>query len=202
MGFMVGGSRDLHPGLEMVNCYNKYFEYQETKLNGLIDKLATSNIEIKIISDVMNKLSHGKQKDKKADFTNDETMRRYITHIHKNNPTIFEDLVKGFPEHLPEDMDVDAPAAAKQITLEDHLEESLKNIDMGQIKIDVLTEEQIDVVIQGLDGQLKMHSADLNEHLMKINNTYDDRGQMTENARQVIKQAGDFLESINRKMGK
>lgn len=199
MGMGILG-KDHHPGLEMVNCYSAYFDLHENKLHGHIDHLHRSNLEIKVISDVMNKLSHAKQKDKKADFSSDETMKRYIVHIHKNNPTIFEDIVKGFPEYLPEE-DKDGVAAAG-MTLEDVLNDSLKNIDMGQIKIDTLTEEQIDVIVQGLDGQLKMHSADLNESLMKINEAYDNRSQMTEHSRQVLKQSGDFLESINRKMAR
>jgi flagellar hook-basal body complex protein FliE len=197
--FISQKSVDYNIGFEMVKCYALYFDHHEKKLHDLIDKLAKSNIEIKIISDVMNKLSHAKQKDKKADFTKDATMKRYITHIHKNNPTIFENLIKGFPEHLPAEDQAEA-AAGKEITLEDVLNDSLKSIDMSKIKIDVLTEEQIDVIVQGLDGQLKMHSADLNESMMKINENYDNRSQMTENARQVVKQSGDLLESINRKM--
>ncbi len=188
---------NLHPGLEMVNCYNTYFDYQETQLNGLIDKLSKTNIEIKIISDVMNKLAHVKQKDKKADFSNDETMKRYIAYIHKNNPTIFDGLIKGFPEHLTDDESV----ASQEINLEDVLNEALKNFDMSKIKIDVLTEDQIDVVVQGLDGELKMKSADVNEHMMKINEKYDNRSQMTENANKVLKETEDLMASINRKMG-
>ncbi len=197
MGFPIGRS-DHFPALEMLNCSMKYFDLQDAKLNDLITKLSVFNIEIKVISDLMNKLSHGKQKDKQADFTEDETMRAHITHIHKNNPTIFEDLIKGFPDYIPEE-DV---SSSGSITLEEHLQKSLKNIDMNQIKIDVLSEEQIDVIIQGLDAELKMYSADMNEHLMKINNVYEDRGQMSENTRQIIKQASDFIDSINRKIGR
>jgi hypothetical protein len=190
--------RDQHLGLEVVKCYAMYFDHQENKLHGLIDNLATSNAEIKIISHVMNRLSHGKQQDKKVDFTKDETMKRYIAHIHKNNPTIFDGLIKGVPEH--HESAGAKETSEREITLDSLLNESLKNVDMRGISIDVLTEEQIDIVVQGLDGQLKMHTAELNEHMMKINEHYDNRSQMTEHARQVVKQSGDLLESINRKM--
>ncbi len=186
---------NLHPGLEMVNCYTKYFDCQETQLNSLIDKLSKTNIEIKIISDVMNKLAHVKQKDKKADFNNDEKMKRYIAYIHMSNPTIFDGLIQGIPEHFTNDEPIDGQ------DIEDVLNERLKYIDMSKVKFDVLTEDQIDVVVQGLDGELKMKSADVNEYMMKINEKYDNRSQMTENANKVLKETSDLLASINRKTG-
>jgi hypothetical protein len=185
-----------HIGLEVVKCYDAYFTHHEKQLKERIDMMAMSNIQIKIISDVMNKLSHDKQKDKKADFSGDETMKQYVTHLHKNNPTIWAELIKGFPEHLPSD----DTSSIQDITLETVLQDSLKNIDMGQISIQILNEEEIDIVVQGLDAELKKHSADLNEHMLHINEKYDNRSQMTEAARQVVRQDGDFKGSINRKM--
>jgi hypothetical protein len=187
----------IHLGREVCEMYGKYFDLQEGKLNSLIDKLSLSNTEIKIISSVTNKLSHAKQKDKQADFSNDEEMKRYIAHIHKNNPTIFEDLVKGVPDHLPH---AELTTSGEAISVESMLNHSLKDVNMHNVQIDVMTEDQIDVIIQGLDGALKMHSADLNEHMMKINENYDNRSQMTENSRKVVQETGSLLESINRKM--
>ncbi|GEM_PF-5351198 len=188
---------DHHLGLEVVNCYTKYFDHHETKLNGLIDQLALSNVEVKIISDVVNKLSHAKQRDKQADFTQDEEMKRHIAHIHKNNPTIFEGLIHNFPDYLPEGED-----DFKEISVDGVMHHSLKNIDISRIHIDVLKEDQIDIAIQGLDAELKGHSANLNRDMMQINEAFDNRSQMTESSRQVVKQANDLLESINRKMGR
>jgi hypothetical protein len=188
---------DHHLGLEVVNCYTKYFDHHEAKLNGLIDKLAMSNVEVKIISDVMNKLSHAKQRDKQADFSKDEEMKRHIVYIHKNNPTVFENLIQNFPDYFPED-----DAAVSEITVDGVLNHGLKNVDMSRINIDVLKEDQIDVVVQGLDAELKSHSAELNHHMMKVNEAFDNRSQMTESARTVVKQANDLLESINRKMAR
>lgn len=198
MGIRVN---DYHPGAAMVDCYNKYFDLQEKKLNGLINDLHKTNLETKILSDVMNKLAHGKQKDKKVDFNNDETMKRYIAHIHKSNPTIFEGYIHGFPDHIPDDQKDDGSVAG-EISLEELLEKSLRNIDLSKITFDVMDEAQIDVLTQGIDGQLKMHSADLNQYLMQINNTYDEKSQMTENARRVIDQARDLIKSINDKMAR
>ena len=48
--------------------------------------------------------------------------------------------------------------------------------------------------------KLKMLSADLNEIMMKINNKYEDRSQMTENARMVLKEADDLIKSILHKI--
>lgn len=194
MGFSVN---DRHPGAAMVDCYAKYFDFQETKLNGLINNLAKSNMEIKVLSDVMNKMAHAKQKDKKADFSNDEMMKRYIVHIHKNNPTIFDGLIHGFPEYIPDEEKMDG-----EMSLDEMMDHNLRNVDMSRITLDVFNEEMIDVVTQGIDGQLKMHSADLNQFLMNINNAYDEKSTMSENARRVIDQARDLMKSINDKMSR
>jgi hypothetical protein len=189
---------NLNPGAEMVNLFSSYFDHQESKLHGLIDKMKTANIETKIIGDVMNKLSHAKQSKQGADFSKDETMKRYIVHINKNNPTIFGDFIKGFPEHLGSNEMENISNA----TLDEHLDHSLREINLNTITIEPLSEEMIDVVIQGLDGMIKMYSADLNEQMMKINDNFDQRSQMIENARQIVKQNGDLNESINRKMSR
>lgn len=192
-------ARDPHLGLEMVNFYVRCFEpHQEGKLQGLIDNMAKSNVEIKIISDVMNKLSHAKQKKEPADFSNDETMMRHIVHIHRNNPTIFEDLIKNFPDHLPP-MD-NALFVGEEITVENVIGENLKEINVWNIRIEPLTETQIDVVVQGLDGELKRHSADLNESMMKINDSYDLRRQTSESARQGSKEDSEHKKSIVSRM--
>jgi len=166
---------NYNPGLAMVECYSKYFEQMEGKLGGLIDRLSRSNGEIKILSDVINRLSHAKNRQGDIDFSKDEQMVRWITHIHKNNPTIFGDHVIGFPEEGVPHYDNGAT------TVEGILESSLSYIDLSKIRIDLHDRDQINICIQGLDAELKNHTADLNEQMMKINNTYDDRAQMTEN---------------------
>ena len=72
--------------------------------------------------------------------------------------------------------------------------------DLGYIKLDVLSEDRIDVVVQGLDGLLKQHSGDLNENLLYVNRNYDDRKDFTEAGRMIVKEAGELLKSINQKM--
>lgn len=195
---------DHHPGREMVNVTASYLDgYMDPKLHGMIDNLHRSNVEIKIIHDVVNKLSHAKskdpkEKDKLIDFSQDETMMRYMAHIHRSNPSIFDDLVQGVPDHLPKVGKVGA--LGQQISSDDLLNESLKDIHMGNVEIKSFSQDQIDAILQGLDGETKKHSADLNESLMHINEHYDKQSQVIEIARQIVKQANDLLESINRKM--
>lgn len=194
-------TNDYNIGFEVVNLCVKTLDHKEVQLNELIDKLARTNVEIEIIKDVMNKLSHAKQKDKKADFSDDEQMTRCITHIHRNNPTIFDDLIKGYPSHFPPKDPSSSTLSSEQITRDNVINENLENIDLGYIQIDPLTEDRIDVVVQGLDGLLKMHSGDLNENLLYINRNYDDRKDFTEAGRLIVKESGELLASINRKMG-
>ncbi len=188
-------------GLEVTNCYVQYFDHREKELNGLIDQLKMTNIQVKIISDVMNKLSHSKQKDKQADFNNDEIAKKYAYLIYLRNPTVFEDKIHGIQE-----TDINLDQKLQEIVnqmREDGFSESdihlgtiLDRIFPGNIQIDILSEDQIDIVIQALDAETKMLTADLNEQMMKINNKYEDRSQMTENARQVLKEADDHIKSI------
>ncbi len=197
----MGINLDYNPAAEMVGkLYPAYFDAQEAKVNALIDRMAYSNIDIKILSDITNKLSHAKKKGKGIDFSNDMEMRRYVAYIHMKNPTIFAEQIHGVPGESPiADEDL---FKGEDITLENVLDKTLSGIEISNVKIDKLSEDQIDVILQGLDAQSEEYSTDLNECLMKIKDKYDNRAQMTEHARQIVKQSSDLLESINRKMGR
>jgi hypothetical protein len=183
-----------NPGAAVTGLYVNYFDMQEKKLNNqYIDGMAKTNIEIKIISDVMNRLSHAKKNDEEVDFSNDETMKRCIAHIHKNNPTIFEELIKGVPEYTDPD---ENSLMGDEITLENVLNNSLKDVAMSGVTIKALTKDEIDVITQGLDSQLKMHTADLNEHMMRIQDNLDNRTQMAEFTRKSVEMNSDLNKSI------
>lgn len=195
-------------GLEITQCYQKYFDYRETELNKLIDNLKVSNIQIKIISDVTNKLAHAKQKDKKIDLGNDETAQKLAYLIALRNSSIFDDKLHNMPvEHI--DLEQTLNAIIDQLRKEGIPDE---NIHLGMIlekvtcdpniRFDVLDEAAIDVVVQGMDAELKSLNADLNKQLMDINSKYEDRSQMTENARQVLKEADELNKSIIQKTGR
>lgn len=192
---------NLNPAAEMLQCFQLRYNHDEVELNELLGKLETMNSKIKIITDVMNRLVHAKQKDEKIDFSKDETMKRYIAFIHRNNPHIFEDLVKGIPDHTYAN-DEDLAALGQKVTLEDVLNNSLKDIDLNKVAISPLTEDQIDVIIQGLDGELKMHSADVNKFMMQISYKYDERSPLTESARKMLDQANGLLERMNQHMAR
>jgi hypothetical protein len=196
---MVAGNHGYNIGLELTQCYAKYFDHHENELNGLINQLQMTNIQIKMVSDVMNKLSHAKQ-DKKADLNNDEMAKKCAYLIHLRNPTIFEDKIHGVPEGITFDQQlqeiVDQLKQDGLSQLELNLGAILSKVDIGNMKIDVLSEEDIDIVIQGLDGETKMLTTDLNQIMMNINKDYEDRSQMTENARQVLKESNDHNISI------
>lgn len=192
-------------GLEITNCYQKYFDYREIELNTMINKLKVTNIQIKIISDVMNKLAHAKQSDKQIDISNDEIAKKYAYLVHLRNSSILDGKIHNLPveesdleQKLNEIIDQlhEEGMDDTQINLGTILERF--NCDQN-IRFDVLDEGTIDVVIQGLDAELKMLNADLNERLMNINSKYEDRSQMTENARQVLKEADELNKSIIQK---
>lgn len=192
-------------GLEMVNCYQKYFDHREMELNSLIDKMKVSNIQIKVISDVMNKLAHGKQKDKKFDISNDETAKKLAYLIHMRNPSIFEDKIHNLPV-VDGDLEQKLHEIIGQLREEGlpegsiHLGSILEKVELdSNIRFDNLDESAIDVVVQGLDSELKMLNADLNKHLMDLSSKYDDRTKMTESANQTVKEAGELNKSIIQK---
>lgn len=213
MGISVERNFGYNMGLEMTNCYTRYFDHREAELNNLIDKMSGTNIDLKIIGDTMNKLSHAKAKGKDLDCNQDEQLKKFIVYIHKRNSTIFEDKIKGLPagwgseaanaetDDASSTSGADAHSAeVGGVTLDDKLAKALDGIDLRWVTIDTLTEKDIDVIVQGLDAETKMGAADLNELMMKINNKYEDRSQMTENARQVLKEASDLISSFLRKI--
>jgi hypothetical protein len=197
MGISVDRNYGYNMGLEMTNCYMKYFDHREKELNSLINKMSATNIDLKIIADTTNKLSHAKSKGKDLDPNQDEQLKKFIVCVHKRNPAIFDDKIKGLPEGWDSIDEIDAE---QSLTLDQRMEQMLGNIDLSRVTIDTLTEKDIDVILQGLDAETKMSAADLNELMMKINNKYEDRSQMTENARQVVKEAGELNQSILRKI--
>ncbi len=205
-----------HPGLEMVQCYDVTFKYRDAELNRMIDDLKMTNIQIKIMSDLTNKLANAKQKDKKFDIsrateddpkkrTAHEDARKLAYLVYLRNPTVFEGKIHNLPvEEL--DLELKLKTIATQMReegipdLEINLGSILERITCdSNIRFDVLKESDIDVVVQGLDSELKMLNADLNERLMNINNRYEDRSLMTENARQVLKEADELNKSIIQK---
>jgi hypothetical protein len=188
---------DHHLGLEIVNCYLKYFDAQEGKQHALIDKMAWANAETKVISTVLNTLSQAKYKKETLDFSADAKMKLYITHIHRNDPSIFGDLVKNVPDHLPA---VDKSVLrGEDITAENVVSENLKEVPIWNVEIEPLTEDQIGVIIEGLEGALKMHSADLNEQTMHLHEALDNRSHMTEASRKVVQEDSEFKRSANSK---
>lgn len=190
---------DPFPALEAVKCTVAYLELHDRRIHDMISQLAVGNIEIKMINELINRLAHAKHDDKKADFSNDQTMRQYIAHIHKSDPSIFHGHIQGFPDYIPEEEE-DAPSTT--ITLNEHLNKSLKNIDLDQISIDVFDDDQIEIILDGLDGKLKDHSSTMSQVLTQVNNAYDERNKMTDSAERIIKESRDFIESLNRKVGR
>jgi hypothetical protein len=188
-------------GLELTNCYTAYFNHRETELNGMIDNLKMTNMQVKLVSDVINKLAHSKQKNKQADLNEDEIAKKCAYLIHLRNTSVFEDKIHGVQE-VGMTLDQKFSEIITQLKEDGYsdseirLETILDRVQIPNIRIDVLSEDEIDVVMQGLDAENKMLTADLNEHMMKINNKYEDRSQMTENARQVLKEADEHNKSI------
>jgi hypothetical protein len=210
MGVVVSNPNNYgyNMGLEITQCYQKYFDHREVELNKLIDGLKVTNIQVKIMQDVMNKLSHAKQKDKKIDLSNDEVAKKYAYLAYLRNPTIFEGKVGNAPieeisleqklneiiDQLREDGVPDAEIHLGMIIEKVHCDPNLQ--------FEPLDESAIDVVVQGLDAELKSLGADLNKQLMDINSKYEDRSQMTENAKQVLKEADELNKSIIQKTGR
>lgn len=185
-------------GLELTNCYASYFDQREIELHGLIDKLKMTNIQIKMISDVINKLSHAKQKDKQVDLNQDEIAKKSAYLIHLRNHSIFADKIHGaFEEGVTfERKMAEITDQLHEEGLEIDLGVILERIQVGNMTLDPLSEDEIDIAIQGLDAEIKMLNADLNECMMNISHKYEDRSQMTENARNVLKEATEHSKSI------
>ena len=193
----------------MVDTYVKYFDHRDAKLHELINGLQQSNLEMKLINDLMNKLAHGKQKDKQVDFNNDQLARKLAYLAHLNNRTVFEDKIQGVPDNgetlkgkLKEIIADLKTSGVPEYEIDHHA--ILDRVQVPHtMKISTLSEADIDIVIQGLDGTAKEVNADLNKSLMDINRDYDDIAQMTEQARKVVDESNQHVKSIiNRTAGR
>lgn len=193
---------DYNIGLELLKCYDKSFDHRETQLNELVNTIKKNNIDIKVISDLMNRFTNAKP-DKKADFSKDENAKKCLYLLHLRNPTVLgEEAVtnrpaveKSLSEIVDEMMAEGIPL--NQITLPAVLE----RVNADHIQFPVFSSaEDIDVVTQGLEAELKMLNADQNELMLKFSSKTEDRSTLTENARRVLQEANDLIKSINANM--
>jgi hypothetical protein len=199
---------NLNPGYEMLKCSMKFGDYHDDKVHKLIDKMNVAELQLSIMTNVQSKLSHAKSqkepKDRKIDFSKDETLKKYGYLIHLRNPDILGNKIHNLPV---EDKDLGQ-------TLNKIVEEMRKEGIEGQIgldaiferftcdhniRFDVLDESTIDVVVQAIDAEIKMVNTDLNKVLMDISSLYDDRQSWFKNAHDGVKMHHEFIESVNRK---
>lgn len=200
--------REPNLAWEVTRCGMGYDVHKESELNKLIDSLKMTNLQTKIITDVTNKLAHARKENKPADFNNDEIAMKYAYLVHLCDSTILEDKIKGVPND--------------GLTLQEKLQEIIgqlkedgysdSEIDlatiMGRIQIDnsirlePLSSADIDVITQGLDAAAKKFATNLNELMLTINTKYDERSQVFENLRQILKEARDFISSILHRIGR
>lgn len=191
-------------GLELVNCYNKAFDKHEVDLHQVINKIKDNNIQLKIMNDVMNKLSHAKP-EKKADFSQDEEAKKFLYIIHNRNGSILgEELFSNLPAINPTLNEIIDEMRKEGIKEDDiNLPSILERVNINGIQFNpISSEEDIDTVIQGLDAEIKMINADQNELMLHFSSKVEDRSSLTENARQVLKEYGEGVSSIIRKTGR
>jgi hypothetical protein len=156
---------DLNVAASALGLYTKYFEHQEKKIEEQLGKLEDSNRQIQKLSDIMNELSHAKRRKEPLDLVKNPALLRDILEIHAAHPTVFGDLISGL----------------RGVDLTKPLEEILPTL-----KLQVLKTDDIECVIQALDGELKRHSSDVSEHMLRINRAYDDRGRMVEQGKRML----------------
>ncbi len=149
-------------------------EVNEKTLNDIIDKIHETNNEIRIITDLMNKLTHAKKDNKGADFSEDEKAMEWIEHIYARNPTIFESRTA---------------TTNGKFTIGN----TVSNREARHI---YKSTDDIEPVIKGLDAELKILSADLNENLMKIQSKTDSNSKVSESARRGLEEATQHIKSI------
>lgn len=154
---------DVNLAATALGLYTSYFELQEQKIEEQLDKLADSNRHIQKISDVMNELSRAKKKKEPLDLTKNPALLRDILEIHTARPSLFGDLI-------PETVDLTKP-----------VEEILPSL-----KLRLLKPEEIECILQALDSEIKRHSSDVSEHMLRINRAYDDRGRMMEQGKRML----------------
>lgn len=195
-------------GAAVTECGQKKYEHLEHEAHRMIDEMKVTNIQIKIMSDATNKLANAKQKDKKFNISNDEIARKCVYLVHLRNPSIFENKIQNLPVE-ESNLEQKLNEIIKQMHEEGvpekeiHLGSILERFHDQNICFEVpLDESAIDVVVQGLDAELKMLNADLNKQLMNINSKIDDRAQLFEILHKILKEYDEETKAIIRKTGR
>jgi hypothetical protein len=139
---------------------------KERELHDKIDVLDNVNKNIRTISNLMSALTHEQKLYKKADFSSNGEVKKWIDELYALNPKIFESGNEKSSDYDPN---------ARYIFKD---------------------EESIKVVTQALDAETKMQSADANKILMEIQHAYSDRGDLMKMAQEGVKQDSEHLRSL------
>lgn len=157
-------------GLECLKAHLKVHGHsaspKERELHDKIDVLDNVNKNIRTISDLMSALTHEQKLYKKADFSSNEEVKKWIDELYALNPKIFESGNEKGSDYDPK---------ARYIFKD---------------------EESIKAVTQALDAETKMQSADANKILMEIQHAYSDRGDLMKMAQEGEKIHRDHLSSL------
>jgi hypothetical protein len=167
---------DVHLGRAFIDMQNRAYEINEVRIKKMIDDLTHLNATNKDLSDLITIFTRHKEKGK-ADFTGDPETRSLIDRIHKVNPKIF-----GGGNASDKKSDSALPGLAPEVK------------DPQIYVFD--NEKQIDIVLAGLDAEVKAKIAEVNQATMMINLRFDERIQYTENARKVLEMLIRHVESI------
>ena len=134
------------------------------------------------MSGVINELSHAKLKKAPLDVSKNPSLLRDILHIHIHNPTIFSDLIQGLPE--------------------DFQERSVEELlEMG-LTFAPLKEDALDVILRGLDSEVKMHTTDVHEQMQRVQRYWDDKARVVEITKSVLETQKSEIDYILNKMGR
>jgi len=194
---------NLNPGYEMMKCCSKADISYENKINKLTDSMNVTNLQIKVMSDVMNKLAHAKQKDKKIDFSRqDETTKKYAYFVHLQNPTILGDKIHNLPVQ-----DGNLQETLTKI-IEQMIQEGIPDdeIELGailerfnydhNIRFEVFDESGIDILFQGLEAELGSLKSSLNQGLMHVASKNEERQNLFKSGHDTGKESGELNKSI------
>lgn len=162
-----------NPALTWVNFCCNAEDVHEGQVHGILDKINSINSEIRIITDLMNKLTHAKKNTQGADFSEDEQAMEWIEHIHARNPSIFESRI---------------PTANGKV--------SVTAVSPKEARHIYKSADDIEPVIKGLDAELKILSAELNESFMQYQSKTDSTSKISESARKGLEEAAQHIRSI------
>ncbi len=150
-------------------------EVNENRLHAILDKIHQANDDIRIMTSLMNKLTHAKKNNQGADFSDDNETIQWIEHIYERTPSIFDSRIPNANGKIPVN--------------------AVSNREARHI---YQNNDAIEPVIKALDAELKVLGNELSEQLYMVQSRTDSNSKVIESSQKGLDEATQHVKDILR----